>query len=321
MENDLLTDSIRADEIQRIEEKIPRHLSLKQIVWPILFGLSFTWAMLYYQLHDKKFSFESLQFTSTTFLWLFVAWLCMAVRDVGYIMRLRVLSDNRLTWRKAFRVIMLWEFTSAITPSSVGGTSVAVVYIHKEGITVGKSASIVLLTSFLDELYFVLMFPLLIIIAGPLALFSAGDFGQGVSFTNEFFYFGVLGYTIILFYVLFVGYGLFKNPTVIKKAILKIFQLRFLRRWRKAARRAGRDIELGSMDYKNKSFSFWFKSFGSTFLSWTARYLVVNFIFLAFFQVSKGHFLLFARQLVMWIMMLVSPIPKKPVPINRFRPE
>ena len=69
------------------------------------------------------------------------------------------LTDKGLTWVQAFRVIMLWEFTSAITPSTVGGTAVAVVFIHKEGMSVGKSTAVVLATSFLDELYFVIMLP------------------------------------------------------------------------------------------------------------------------------------------------------------------
>ena len=73
---------------------------------------------------------------------------------------------------------MLWEFTSAITPSAVGGTSFAIIYVHKEGINVGKSSAIVLLTSFLDELYFIVMFPLLIWIVGHEALFNIPESHQ-----------------------------------------------------------------------------------------------------------------------------------------------
>jgi len=309
MENRKNTKKNITADTQNVESNIPHKLKPSKIIFPLLFGAVFTGALLYFQLKGKNFSIDALQITVVSVFWLFIAAMCMVCRDVGYILRLRTLSDNQLTLRQALRIIMLWEFTSAITPTSVGGTSVAVIFIHKEGISIGKSASIVLLTSFLDELYFVLMFPLLIILVGTETLFSVGDIEKGISFTNEFFYFGFLGYVLILLYVLFVGYGLFINPKVIKKAILKIFQLRFLRRWRKSARRAGFDIEKGSSDYKSKPFNFWVKAFGSTFLSWTARYWVVNFIFIAFFIVPKSHFLLFARQLVMWIMMLVSPTP------------
>ena len=46
----------------------------------------------------------------------------------------------------------------------------------------------------------------------------------------------------------------------------------------------------------------------STFFSWTARYWVVNFLILAFFPV-KDHLLLYGKQLVMWVIMLISPTP------------
>ncbi len=46
----------------------------------------------------------------------------------------------------------------------------------------------------------------------------------------------------------------------------------------------------------------------ATFLSWRARYWVVNAILVAFFVISD-QFLIFARQLVTWIMMIISPSP------------
>ena len=54
------------------------------------------------------------------------------------------------------------------------------------------------------------------------------------------------------------------------------------------------------------------KSFLATFISWTARYWVINFLFLAFFLEHIGlreHFLIYARQLTMWIILLISPTP------------
>jgi uncharacterized protein (TIRG00374 family) len=108
---------------------------------------------------------------------------------------------------------------------------------------------------------------------------------------------------------MFIGYGLFRNPNLIKRFILKLFGFKFLRRWRKQARRAGLDLVQNSKELRQKSLFFWFKAFGTTFISWVARYWVVNAIFLAFFIFKKGHFLVFAKQLVMWLMMLVSPTP------------
>ena len=70
----------------------------------------------------------------------------------------------------------------------------------------------------------------------------------------------------------------------------------------------GTDLIHTSRMFRNKSLFFWVKVFTATFFSWTARYWVVNFLLLAFFLVDD-HILIFARQLVMWVMMLVSPTP------------
>jgi len=43
-------------------------------------------------------------------------------------------------------------------------------------------------------------------------------------------------------------------------------------------------------------------------IPFASRSSVVNFLLLAFFVVDE-HLLIFARQLIMWIMMLVSPTP------------
>jgi len=67
-----------------------------------------------------------------------------------------------------------------------------------------------------------------------------------------------------------------------------------------------------SGELRTKPFSFWVKAFTATFLSWTARFWVVNFIILAFTMIDltmADHFLIYARQLVMWVILLISPTP------------
>jgi hypothetical protein len=118
----------------------------------------------------------------------------------------------------------------------------------------------------------------------------------------------IIGYVIILIWVLLVGYGLFFNPQAIKNLLINVFRLPFLRKWKESALTAGNEIVDSSNDLKKKSSTFWGKAIISTFLSWTARYWVVNAILVAFFVVNH-HILIFARQLVLWIMMIISPTP------------
>lgn len=290
--------------MQKANQSPLSKIKLSNAIYPIAIGLAVVGYMFYRDFDPAIFSDIHLSWWSL--FWLVMAVVFMVGRDFFYIVRIRVLSDGHLTWKAAFRVIMLWEFTSAITPSAVGGTSVAILYVHKEGISVGRSSSIVMLTSFLDELYFILMFPLLMLIVGIDNLFDIATTGGVVS--KSLMTFALVGYFLKFSYVVILSYGLFVNPRGLKWLLLKIFKFKPLKRWYRAMNNVGTDIVQSSYAIKRYHATFWGKVFGATFLSWTSRYLVANALILAFFAVSD-QFLLFARQLVMWIMMLVMPTP------------
>lgn len=285
-----------------MSEEIRRVKSWK-IFLPVLIGLVAI-AYMFYKEFDPS-AFDEIDFTWCSVFWFVMAILCIVGRDMGYIIRIRGLSENQLSWRQAFRVIMLWEFTSAVTPSSIGGTSVALMYIHKEGISIGKSSAMVMMTSLLDELYFVIMFPVLVFSIGVPELFDIED---SPGWSQGMFWLAATGYIIKFVWVMALIYGMFVNPKSLGKLIFAIFKLPFLKRWKRGAVKALREIELSSTELKFKKKSFWINAFVTTFISWTSRYWIVNCLFLAFFTIHD-HFLIFARQLVMWVAMLISPTP------------
>lgn len=290
-------------------ESLLKKIKPSRILFPIIIGLGVVGYLLYKEFDPKAFSM--LEFTWFSLFWIIMAFAMMVLRDIGYMLRLRILTGKDLTWKKIFNIIMLWEFTSAVTPSAVGGTSIAVLFLHKEGISVGKSTAVVLATSFLDELYFILVFPIILIVLGSSDLFIIGKDTINVdtlSFDNRYFYFAVIGYGIKFLFTCLVAYGLFINPNGIKWLIEKVFKLPILRKWQNGAKQTGDDLILASAELKNQSIMFWLKTFLATIISWTSRYWVVNCLLLAFFVVDD-HILIFARQLVMWIMMLVMPTP------------
>lgn len=288
-------------------KEVVRRIRPRNIILPVAIGLIIVVLLLKREYSQDALS--NLVFERKSIFFLLIALACMICRDLGYMIRIRILTDNDLTWKQAFRVIMLWEFTSSISPSTIGGTAVALVFIHKEGISVGRSSSVVLVTSFLDELYFVIMFPVLFIIIGGNNLFMQDGMLSGRQwFSNELFLIAIVGYLIKLTWVILVGYGLFLNPRGIRSLIIKLFKLPGLKRWYEAAVNAGDDIITSSKHISSKPFHFWVKAGLATFLSWTARYWVANAVLTAFFEVRE-HFLIFARQLVMFIMMIISPTP------------
>ncbi len=286
-------------------EEIITRKHVRKIIYPIIIGLGVVVFMLQREVDIDLFAVIS--FTWYSAFWLFIALLMMVVRDLGYMIRLKLLTEGDFTWRQCFNVVMLWEFSSAITPSAIGGTGVAIFFVNREGLSIGRSSAVVMATSFLDELYFIIMFPLLFILTGQ-ALFAIDPGNEILSFTNEFFYFAAIGYFLKFLFVCLVGYGLFINPRGLKWTLLWLFRLPLIRKWRHKVHETGTDLIETSRLLKKKPFLFWLKAFAATFFSWTSRYWVVNFLLLAFFVVD-GHILIFARQLVMWIMMLVSPTP------------
>lgn len=277
-----------------------------KIVFPIVIGLGVTVWLFMREYQPGMFSVFT--FGAMSILWFVMSFVMMAMRDVGYMLRIRLLSEGDLSWRQAFRVIMLWEFTSAVTPSAVGGTSVAVLFVNKEGIAVGRSTGIVMVTSFLDELFFALVFPVVVLSIGYLDIF-----GSESIVAESFAYFAWIGYSLKVAFIIVLSYGLFVNPQGLKRLLINIFKLPFLRRWSDKIEGVGDDLIATSEHFKGWAFAKWLKAFGATCISWIARYWVVNTLMVAFMGIHylgmEEHFVLFGKQLAMWIMMLISPTP------------
>ena len=277
----------------------------KRIMIPIVIGIGITAFLIIKDL--KKGGMDNWSVHSVNWYFLACSILMVISRDLAYIYRIWLMTDKKISFRRAFEVIMLWEFSSSVTPGVVGGAAAAVFIINGEGFSFGKSTAIVLTCSFLDDMFYVIMVPLVLLIAGTSSLKVGAEF----SFFSSSFgtvHILIIGYTVIFFIALVIFYGIFLRPRGFKWIILNIFRISFLRKWRYKASKTGDDMILTSKEMKGKPIDFWVKTFGATLFSWTARYLTVNFLILAF--VAGGdQAIIFARQLIMWVILLVSPTP------------
>jgi len=89
-----------------------------------------------------------------------------------------------------------------------------------------------------------------------------------------------------------------------------IYRLHYLRKRKAAGEKIGRDVMVSSKHLKGMPAKFWLSIFFSTVWSWVSRFLVINFLLMAFFELGFGdHLLILARQLVIWLIMLVTPTP------------
>ncbi len=293
-------------------KKIFRTLNPNKVWIPILFGIGIVVYLFY---SDPNISTENLKLIlDASPLAMGLAISLILARALFYILRIKFISDGELGWTSALYVILLWEFASAVTPSVVGGTAVAVFILLKEGLSLGKSLALVMLTAILDNLVFVLSAPVIF-------LFSEGEIIPEADQPLQVFAWSIspegglkalfwISYWLIGFYTLAMSYGLLVRPRAFKWLLLKITSVRWLRRWRFRAYEHGNEIMWASTQLKGKNVTFWITILLVTAIIWFIRYLQLNVLIAAFVDLPlSDHILLFARQIILWIIMLVSPTP------------
>ena len=248
---------------------------------------------------------SEINWSSSTFFWLFIAILCMVGRDFFYMWRIRFLTNQQLSWKKSFSVIMLWEFASALSPGVVGGAAVAMFILNKEKIALGRSTAIVIISTMMDNLFYVMMIPITFIFIKHVDLFPAHFSGSGA--IEVVFW---TGYSLIAFAAILLFLAIFVWPQLSKKLLGGLFSLPFLNRWKVAAVQTGADIINTSLEMRKESILNWVKIYLVTCGSWICRYLVINSILQAFLNLSLyDHVLILGKQFVLWLFMLVSPTP------------
>lgn len=270
---------------------------------PIVIGLAaVAW------LFAKDFNREALglmTFDTRTILACAACLVFVAGRDFGLAWRFRTITDRALSWRRAFKVDIMCAFTSAITPSAVGGSALAIFYLNREGVGVGRATALTLTTLFLDEMFFVVFCPLLVLLLPAGELFGTGGgntFLESVRIVFWLVYAGIVIWTAILFT------GILARPEWLERTVMRLFSLRWLRRWHDAVGRTMKNMRDTSVWIKRQPLKWWLNVFGATTLSWMSRYMVVNALFFGFVP-AASQILVFGRQFVVWVVLMVSPTP------------
>jgi uncharacterized protein (TIRG00374 family) len=288
------------------QRKIQEFFSVKRVAIPVFIGIAVTVLLFLkdFNLDDiSNFNWED-----TSLGYLCLSFLMVLAREAALMARLKVVAGKTLSWKQCFQIIILWSFASAASPTIIGGGAIALFVLNKEGLKLGRATAIVLVCTVLDEISYLFLVPIVISMTGTENLLVSSP---GYLFLD--FKWGVIGLftianSLILIYVILVVYGVFVNPRGIKMGLLRLFRLSFLRRWQDKAEEVGNDIIITSKEFRKKSLLFWLKVFGASIGMWLARFGIVNFLILAF--VGYGdQLLIFARQVVIWALLLVSPTP------------
>ncbi|WP_154855184.1 lysylphosphatidylglycerol synthase transmembrane domain-containing protein [Cyclobacterium xiamenense] len=276
-------------------------------VWvPVLIGIGIVFFMFYM---DPTVNAQTLRGVFDASIWsLLLALVFIVMRDAGYVFRIREITDKHLTWGRAIYVIILWEFASAVTPSIVGGTAVAVFILHKEGIPLGKALAFTMLTAIMDNLFFVLGAPIILYLAQGYIFPESRILEMRLGNSLEYLFW--VSYTLYTLYSLLMALALFYRPRVFKWILLKLFSIRWLKKWKYQANGYGDQIIEASKEFKGKNLTYWLVIVGTTIFIWSSRYFMLNALISAYESLSLfEHVVVFARQIIMWIVMMISPTP------------
>lgn len=269
---------------------------------PILIGLAVTGWLFHDDLANGDFS--TFEWNGRMIAGFALAWVFMAGRDFGLTWRFHTIARPTLSWGRSLRVDLMCAFTSAITPSAVGGSAFAIFYLNREGVKLGRATTLTLTTLFLDELFFVVFCPVILLVLPMSDLFGErpDDFLKFVKIVFWLVYAGIVIWTTILYM------GIIKKPMFVARMIKRLFMTRILRRWKRGAFETANNMVTASRELRDCDRHWWLNVFGATVLSWFSRYLIVNALFWGFAPESSP-LLVFGRQFVVWVLLMVSPTP------------
>ncbi|MBN7814376.1 lysylphosphatidylglycerol synthase transmembrane domain-containing protein [Algoriphagus pacificus] len=287
-------------------KKIFQTLNPNKVWVPILIGLGIVFAMFYF---DPSINAKNLSVIfDASLAWIFLAILVIIFRDAGYVYRIREVTDKHLSWSRAIYVIILWEFASAVTPSVVGGTAVAIFILNKEGIKLGRAIAYVMVTAILDNLFFVIGAPIILFFAKGNIFPQSKVLETQLQNSMEAIFW--ISYALYATYSLVMAAALFYRPRVFKWLLIKLFSIKWLRKWKHDADEYGNQIIEASKELAGKSFKYWLPIVLATIFIWSSRYLMLNALISAFVPLDiHEHIIVFARQVIMWIVMMISPTP------------
>ncbi|HQV00976.1 MAG: flippase-like domain-containing protein [Bacteroidia bacterium] len=293
--------------MQTDETSVLKQFSTTKFLLPVGIGLSVA-AFMIWRNFDSN-AFDKITWTWTSSLWIALAFVSVLVREMAYMMRIRILTDSHLSWYRSFIVIMLWECSSALAPGIIGGGFFFAIFIlSREGVNVGRSISVITFSNFLDGVFLACMVPIVYWIAGADALFSGVQLQTGLGKSLYYSFWSV--YYIMVAYKIFVAYALFVNPYLIKRMLAAVFSLPLLKRFRRGVIETGNQLIIASEDLKTKNLRYWTGALVTTFISWTARYSIVNCIIHAFHGTAPlADFVVYGKQVIMGIILFASPTP------------
>jgi uncharacterized protein (TIRG00374 family) len=281
---------------------------VSRIIFPIVIGLAAVGYLMWKNFDPVEF--KKISWGTKTAIWVAIGLVMLVARHLAYSFRLWILSDRTFSFAKCIELMFIWLFSSAVTPTSVGGSAVALILLSKEKLSSARTAVIVLYTVVADTFFFITTLVLLYLVIGPLMLRPDLTNVAEIDRWGKTF---LVGYCIMFVYGCFFAYGLFIDPLRPKMLLDWITRNRFLKRFRTQALETGEEFVEASKEIVRRDWRFHVYVALATIVAWSCRFLLLICLILAFVPgaVFDGisQYTQFARIESMFVIMEFSPTP------------
>ncbi len=295
-------------EIDAETQKTLRSFRASRMILPILLGIAAV-GYLFYRQFDLE-QFREIHWSWRAFGWIGVAFGLLILRHLFYSFRLYYLTGGYFTWWKCIQLIILWEFSAAITPTSKGGPLVMMFVLTKEKLAAGRTAAAVIYAMVLDSGFFVLTLPLWLALYGPPMLYPGMHSFNDLNLANVAFF---TTYAIMLVYWIVLMFFLFVKPQYAEGALDWLARRRFLKKVAPKLRRIGEEFARAADEMKQQDWRYHLRVIIGTVGAWTCKFIMINCLIIAIVPSTPvdgaTQAFIYARLVAMFIIMAFSPTP------------
>ncbi|TNE52629.1 MAG: flippase-like domain-containing protein [Bacteroidetes bacterium] len=289
-------------------QKILRSLRITRMIVPVLLGVAAV-AWLFYRQFDAE-KFREIEWTRAAFFWIAIAALLLVLRHLFISFRLWAITRGYFSFRKCLELIVLWEFSGALTPTSKGGPFVMLFVLTQEKLPAGRTAAAVFYTMICDSGFFVLTLPVWLLIYGPIMLYPGMQSYSDVGLATGAFF---VTYAIMTSYWLVLVFLLLIRPKYARSVLYWLAARPLLQRWAPKLQRLGDEFERAATEISQQDWRYHLQVILGTVGSWTSKFIMINLLIIAIVPTipldGSTQTFIYARLVAMFIIMAFSPTP------------
>lgn len=281
---------------------------LRSLLLPVALSLAAVGWLFYRQFDLAKF--REINWDRRAGLWIGLSFALLLLRHFWYTLRLRSVTASAFSWRKSLELMVLWEFSSTVTPTSKGGPFVMLFVLTREGLEAGRTAAAVFYAMLCDTSFFVVSLPVLLAVFGPGMLSPGAGSYAGSGWAGGAF---LATYGMMCGLWLCLLFFLLLKPQYTRSLLDWAGRRRLVRRFAPKLSRLGPEFGLAAAEIRKQGFRYHGGAALGTIGAWTCKFLMINCLMIA---VSPSvpvdgytQAFVYGRLVAMFIIMSFSPTP------------